>query len=236
MKMRAAVVSLALLLSTATLGQQKAEPKAVEITSEHHHHLFLKNAYTRVFKVEVAPHESTLLHHHAYDYLYVTLGPAFIENDVQGKPPVEAHQQDGEVHFTKGGFSHVAVNKADTPFRNVTIEILKPEKPAAKAASKPERGLDIGHGVVEDTVLDNDRVRAVDIQLAPGAMLPPHQHATPHLLVAVTDLALHRQTKGKPDEMVNEKAGGVVWVPAGGSRSVMNMGKAQARFISVEFK
>ena len=72
--------------------------------------------------------------------------------------------------------------------------------------------------------------------MAPGAMLPPHSHATPHLLVAVTDLALHRQTQGKPDDMLNEKAGGVVWVPAGGTRSVMNMGKAQARFISVEFK
>jgi quercetin dioxygenase-like cupin family protein len=60
----------------------------VQITSEPSHHLVLENEYLRVFKVEVAPHASTLMHRHRHDYVFVTLGDAHVSNEVEGKPPV----------------------------------------------------------------------------------------------------------------------------------------------------
>src|SRR6266496_586448 len=44
----------------------------VEITAEPHHRLALENQYVRVFKVDVPPHESTLMHRHRHDYIFVT--------------------------------------------------------------------------------------------------------------------------------------------------------------------
>src|SRR5580704_7524773 len=53
------------LLVPFLLAQTATE---VEITAEPSHHLALDNEYVRVFKVEVAPHSSTLMHRHRHDY------------------------------------------------------------------------------------------------------------------------------------------------------------------------
>ena len=78
-------VFLLLLVACILCAQTTSE---VEITAEPHHHLALQNQYVRVFKVEVAPHEATLMHRHHYDYIFVTLGASQVENDVAGKPPI----------------------------------------------------------------------------------------------------------------------------------------------------
>jgi hypothetical protein len=77
----------------------------------------------RVFKVEVAPHASTLMHRHRHDYLFVALGDAHVSNEVEGKPPVDLKLSDGETRFVAGNFAHVAKNLSDQPFRNATIEL-----------------------------------------------------------------------------------------------------------------
>src|SRR5208282_4949797 len=113
------------LLTPFLLAQTATE---VEITSEPSHHLALENEYIRVFKVEAAPHTSTLMHRHRHDYLYVTLGDAHISNEVEGKPPVDVRLADGDARFTPGNFAHIARNLSDQPFRNVTIELMQDEK------------------------------------------------------------------------------------------------------------
>ena len=92
---------------------------------EPHHHLKIENEYVRVYYVEAPPHEATLLHQHDHDYIYVSLGPADVVNAILNKPEIHLQLKDGETHFTRGGFAHVARNLADTPFRNITIELLK---------------------------------------------------------------------------------------------------------------
>jgi quercetin dioxygenase-like cupin family protein len=83
----------------------------VEITSEPSHHLVVDNEHVRVFKVEVAPHTSTLMHRHRHDYVFVTLGDAHLSNEVEGKSPVDLKLADGETRFTAGNFAHVASGK-----------------------------------------------------------------------------------------------------------------------------
>ena len=221
----------ALLLLLIVTSFSAAQEKAVPVEKEPDHHLALHNAYTNAFEVEVPPRATTLLHHHAHDYVFVSLGPAEIENAVEGKAPTDLKLRDGEVEFAKGGFSHRAINKLDTPFRNVTIEILKPARSVAKSR---ERALEIGMGGLADPVIDNDDVRVYDVQLAPGGMLHEQKYVHPMLLVAVSDLDVH-QTSGKKATMVKQKPGGLEWLPAA-SYGFMNMGKAQQRFILVEYK
>jgi quercetin dioxygenase-like cupin family protein len=117
------------LFSTSLLAQA---PEPVPLASgnmpgEPHHHLKIENEYVRVYYVEVPPHQNTQLHQHDHDYLFVTLGDSDVINAVRDKPEVHLILKDGETHFTRGGFAHVARNLANTPFRNVTIELLKPQ-------------------------------------------------------------------------------------------------------------
>jgi len=72
----------ALLLATIILAAQTTNE--VEITAEPHHHQALENEYVRVFKVEVPPHNDTLMHWHHHDYFFVTLGDTQVGNDVKG--------------------------------------------------------------------------------------------------------------------------------------------------------
>ncbi len=210
-----------------------AEIPAVPVEREPHHHLVLQNQFTRVYQVEIPPHQSTLLHHHVHDYLTIVLGRAEIQNAVEGKPATTAKLVDGQTSFAGGNFSHVITDAGNTPFRNLTIEILK--KPA-KNAAPPERGLEVGHGGLTDIVIDNASVRVTDTQSAAGGMLHKHRHAYPHLIVALTDLELHDMPAGKPAAILRQKTGEARWVPAGVTHEVMNMGQQPARFIVVEFK
>jgi quercetin dioxygenase-like cupin family protein len=236
MKLRAAAL---LLLSFAiSLSAQTATAPAVPVANEPHHHLALENQYVKVFKVEVPPHEATLLHQHDHDYVFVTLGASEVESAVAGKTPVQLKLQDGETRFTAGNFAHVASNLSGQPFRNVTIEFL--QDAGAKQVPPPkwdeERGLHVLEGGTQDILFVKDGVRVAEIQMNPGASLPKHHHAGPHLVVAVSDLELRSDVEGMGPMPGHFKSGDVKWLPGGYSHTLTNVGRQPAKFITLEFK
>ena len=217
-----------LILSAQTVSE-------VEITAEPSHHLALQNQYVRVFKVEVAPHQATLMHRHRHDYIFVTLGQSLVENQVAGKAPLKLSLQDGETWFVPGGFAHIATDLADQPFRNITIELLQDAK-ARSSAPHPwdeDRGLHILNGGTQDILFVKDNARATELQLNPGGVFPKPQHARPLLLVAVTDLNLRSGVGGK--SAIQLKAGDIAWMKAGFSGDLSNAGQQTAKFIILEF-
>jgi quercetin dioxygenase-like cupin family protein len=233
--MRSRLTLPTLLLAAITLAAQNTSE--VEITAEPHHHLALENEYVRVFQVEVAPHDVTLLHSHRHDYVFVTLGATEVSNDVKGKPPVTLKLQDGETRFVAGNFAHIARNLASTPFRNVTIELLQDE--AAHKTPPPkwdeERGLHVFTGGTQDILFAQDGVRVSETDLQPGAMLPSHHHSGPHLLVAVTDLEVRSDVEGQGPMPGHFKSGDVKWLPGGYTHTLTNLGKQEAKFVTLEF-
>jgi quercetin dioxygenase-like cupin family protein len=229
--------ALAFLLVFAAISFSAAADNdtAVPLSQEPHHHLVLENEYTRVYDVTVPAHQATLLHRHDNDYLGVILEPAETQNAVLGRPITTGHTGKGEVRFVVAPLSHRVTDTGETPFRNITIEILKKNSGTPTGAA-PARGLDIGHGGLIDTVVDNSQVRVQEVQIAAGGMLHKHTHRFPLLVVAVTDLDLHNMPQGKPEAMVHQAAGEVQWIAAGSTHEMMNAGKQQAHFIEVEFK
>ena len=229
---------LLLLVAAALLAAQTASE--VEITSEPHHHLTIENEHLRVFNVEIAPQEATLMHRHHHDYIYVTLGASHISNEVQGKAPVEVKLPDGETRFSAAPFAHVARDLSEQPFRNVTIEYLQDEK-LRKAAQEgrvkwdEERGLDVLQGGTKQVLFVNDGVRVSMIELQPGGVFPNHHHKGPHLLVAVTDLDIRSDVEGQGPMPGHFKAGESKWLPGGYSHTVTNAGHQPAKFVTVEF-
>ena len=227
-----------LLLTAVVLSAQSNATKEVEITAEPSHHLALENNYVRVFKVEVTPHASTLMHRHRHDYVFVTLGASEVSNEVEGKTPVTLRLQDGETRFTPGEFAHIAKNLSGKPFRNVTIEFLQDERARQSPPPKwdEERGLHVVDGGTQDILFVKDGVRVSEIELQPGAVLPSHHHAGPHLLVAVSDLEVRSDVEGKGPMPGQFKSGDVKWLPGGYTHTLTNVGKQEAKFVTLEFQ
>ncbi|HKB99144.1 MAG TPA: hypothetical protein VKD23_10185 [Terriglobales bacterium] len=208
----------------------------VEITSEPSHHFSLENEFIRVFKVEVVPHASTLMHRHRHDYVFVTLGDAHVSNEVEGKPPADLKFADGETHFVPGNFAHVARNLSDQPFCNVTIELMQDEKLRQTPSRWPEEsGEKTFPGGQSKILFVRDGVRVSEVNLESGAIVPSHHHDGPHLLVAVTDLDIRSDVEGMGPMPGQFKSGDVKWLPGGYSHTLTNVGKSPARFVTVEF-
>ena len=235
--MKHPLIFLAFLWAAVTLTAQISSTKDVEITAEPDHHLALENEYVRVFKVEVPPHAGTLMHWHRHNYVFVTLGASEVSNEVEGKPPVTLNLQDGETRFLPGNFAHTATNLSDQPFRNVTIELLQDEK--AHQSPPPDWNEDRGMRVLDrgtqDILFVKDGVRVSEIDLQPGATLPKHHHAGPHLLVAVSDLEVRSDVEGMGPMPGHFKSGDVKWLPGGYSHTLTNVGKSNAKFVTLEF-
>jgi len=208
----------------------------VEITSEPSHHLVVDNEYVRVFKVEVAPHTSTLMHRHRHDYVYVTFGDAHLSNEVEGKPPVDVKLADGETRFTAGNFAHVARNLSDQPFRNVTIELMQDEKLRQTPSHWPEEsGEKTFPGGSSKILFVKDGVRVSEVNLEPGAVTPSHHYDGPHLLVAITDLDVRSDVEATGPMPGKFKSGDAKWLPGGYTHTLTNVGKNPARLVTVEF-
>ena len=121
------ILHSALLLFNFSMQAQAPAANPVPIKEEPHHHLLIENEYVRAWGFSLAGHEATLLHTHDLPYIGVALGPGDFINLVVGKPEARATPMDGQMSYSKGGFAHVVRTDAGTPFRNFTIELLKPQ-------------------------------------------------------------------------------------------------------------
>lgn len=158
-------------LFTTLLAAQAIAPE-VELSAEPHHYLTLENKYVRVYNVEVPPHSDTLMHWHRHDYIYVTLGATDVVNEVKGKRPATLHLDDGETHFSPAPFAHIASNRSDQPFRNVTIEIVDDESLRNSAAHgdvkwDEDRALETFPGGTQQILFVKDGIRASEFELQP---------------------------------------------------------------------
>jgi quercetin dioxygenase-like cupin family protein len=228
------MVFLAALLSSS----QPSAPGVVEITAEPSHHLVLQNRYVRVFDVEVAARSTTQLHRHRHDYVFVSLGPSDISNEVEGKPPAHVKLVDGETNFTAGNFVHRVRNLSNTQFHNIAVEFLKDEKTGAIPAAEADdaRGLHILSGGTEQVLFVKDGVKVSEVELQIAGVEPKHHHAKAELMIALTDVVLRSDVVGKGASNLEMKAGEVKWLEGGFTHTVTNVGQGPAKYITLEFE
>jgi len=226
-----------LILLAAFLAFAQA-PAEVEITNEPHHHFLFQNELVRVFYVEVAPGEATLIHRHRHDYIYVTLGDYEVSNDIVGKPSVRVKLHDGDTGFLAGNYAHAARDLSNTPLRNITVELLQDEKARQSAPSTwgDDRGLQVLPGGTKQIFFVKDGVRASEIELQPGGSIPQHHHRGPHLVVALTDLDLRSDVQGKAAPIsARLKSAEAQWIKGGFTHTLTNVGRQPAKFVTLEF-
>ena len=83
--------------------------------------LLFENDRVRVWDLRLEPGQSTGLHRHTEDYLYVVIGGGALKGS--GGEPTE--MADGHVAFREipGEEIHEAVNAGDKPWRNIIVEL-----------------------------------------------------------------------------------------------------------------
>jgi hypothetical protein len=78
-----------------------------------------------------------------------------------------------------------------------------------------------------------DGVRVSDFELQPGATIPLHHHAGPHLVVALSDEQSRSEVKSKGSKILSMKRGESRWAAGGYSHILTNAGDHPAKCITL---
>ena len=226
--MRRATATL-LLLCAACAGQVPAPIPGSEVPQRKE---ILRNDRVTVSLLELAPGEATPMLQHDRDMLAVFVNGGRTRNTVFGHKPAGDNMAVGETRFHKAGYTHAIKNEGAGPFRVVIVEFADPQgkmKQVGPASHYCNPG-STAACVDEKNLFCTAKVCVEDVSIAPGAVTIKHSHATPHMLVAVSDYELTDQVEGKGTVARSRKSGEVEYIPAGISHRLTNAGQAPARF------
>jgi len=99
-----------------------------EISEEAGTRLLFENERVRVWDLRLEPGQSTGLHRHKEDYLYVVIGDGKLQAAGEDGERWEAMEmKDGDVRYREldGEDVHEAFNVGDEPWRNIIVELKK---------------------------------------------------------------------------------------------------------------
>jgi len=187
-------------------------PGAVLARREPHHHLAYEDSTIRVLRVHVPAHDTTLLHEHQADYFWIALGASTVVSARPATPDATITVPDLSFHYTPGKFAHVARSPGDTPFDNITVELLQPQTGARNLCESAVSGepLDCAPpsaptprffvGGDERPAFATDQLRVSLVTIAPGAALRPGTPAHIIWLIALdsTDAGQRLRITGGP--------------------------------------
>ncbi len=243
-----ALVALSCGLAAPTLAQ-----KSVSITSEPHHHLVYKSDRLRVFRVEVPAHSATLIHEHVVDYFWIAVGASEFVNAAVGKPEAPVVAADGSIHYTKGGFSHLARVDGAVPFRNVTLELPLAQthvrnlcevviagEPTDCPAAMRTAAMTYTGGTAFPA-FETDQVRVTRLTAGPDEAIEIAKSAKPPTIVVVDNIdgTVHMacgKTPDAPTVTLHAHSGDTFPGKSGEHCLLHNAGKSPVRFLAVEFR
>ncbi|MGH9711930.1 MAG: hypothetical protein ACRD5M_01360 [Candidatus Acidiferrales bacterium] len=231
-----------ILLVTFSLQAQAPVTAPVALKDEPHHHLLFENDYVRAWAFGIHGREATLLHNHDLPYFGIALGAAEFVNAVSGKPETHVALADGQVSYSKGGFAHLVRTETDAPFRNFTIELLKPQgaprnrcvKVIADGALDCPKTAATPLAAATTLVFETDEVAMQSGEVASVMQIGGADAKAAHLLAVMDQSDLSVGIPGKPPTIVH--AGEAIWLPAGTAATLLNQSKGNARFFLLTFK
>lgn len=92
----------------------------------------------------------------------------------------------------------------------------------------------VGTSLNNKVLLDNDQVRVIEIESAPGVVTPWHSHPN-NVIYALNDGKLEITEKGKPAKVIEFKAGQALYFPAV-THMAKNVGTTSLKLIMTELK
>jgi hypothetical protein len=220
-------------------------PTIIPLASEPHHHLALHNEYVNVYQVQVAPHDSVLLHRHDFDAISVMISTAQVTVITPGKPDEHRKLVDGQVRLQARGYVHSTTIDGENTYRNVTVELLLPQQGAhnlcaAVMASGPLNCPTIHTSPPSESHISQPQFET-DHTLVTLIRVLPHQRVAigdPHhseLVVALdSDVLANEEGKGAGKSL---HSGDFVWLGQDKAAQVFNnSGDKEARIILFTLK
>lgn len=92
----------------------------------------------------------------------------------------------------------------------------------------------VATNVYKKVLLDNDQVRVLQVEFAPGDVTAWHQHPN-HVIYALTDGKLEITDKGKPANVLTIKAGDTMYLAAV-THMAKNVGTTPLKLVVTELK
>lgn len=209
---------------------------------EPHHHLALHNDYVKVFKVEVSPGDSIVLHRHDQDTVAIAIGDQLVTVGIPGKPDVHQKNVDAQVRLQRGGYVHSTHVDGDMPYHTVAVELLHPQTNfhnvcavilPGQPLNCPDKPPKASSAYTSQPLLESSET---SVRLA---SVPPGENVIigdlkDMLIVALDSATLSSSLKKGNDQTLHP--GDFVWFANGGpSRVFRNKGKGEARFIGFAF-
>lgn len=236
-------VAAGLLCMVCATAQQ-----AVPAAREPHHHTVYEDALVRILDVRIEPRGSTLLHRHDTDYVWVALGDSRLVDTIPGKPETHIQAADASIHFSRGGFAHVARNDSDGAFHDVMVDLLQPQTAPRNVCGEvlPGEYLHCHEpgpewlGANLQIQFETDQTRIGILEIAPNATLAIPPEDVPPLLIPLegAEAEAISRVNGAPTESSSRRILKTVEVLRSSADHVSelrNIGKAPARFLVVEF-
>ena len=194
-------------------------------------HLFtFQDENVSLENVVVPAGRSTTYHSHNQDLFFVITSGAKIKNQFLGKDPVDLDFKLGNVYFapyTKNPGVHQIINLEEkNTLRLLGLGIVKPDAghftPSTRAAKY-------------EVVMDNERVRAWRLKLAPGESAPLVKQTAPGARFVVAGGDVVDKRPGKPDQPLMLRNHDFMELPPE-ERMLENTGSTPIEIVEVELK
>lgn len=200
---------------------------------EPHHHVRLENEYLRVLQITIDPGDATLWHEHTLDFAGVTVHGSELRNETPNsdKAAVIQARPGAVAWFNYEGHSYVhrITDIGREPFVVDGFEILIPKPrgfPVSDRAQAPAYAME----------LNNDRLRAWRLKLAPGASAAPIVQGGPGFRVVLTGERITEAAADGAEQTLRLARGDFAYQPPGQSRAVRNSGTAPVELVEFEIK
>ncbi len=211
----------------------QVETPAVPVDKAPFHVPVFRNEYVALVNVQIPPGRMAGYHTHSLDQISVLVGDADTVGQVLGEQPAPARRNPrGNVGFTeysKKALTHKVSNVGPTPFHNVVITLVYPQRGRFTPGSRSEVA-----GYTQ--ILDNARVRAWRLVLEPGQAVAAITQSAPGIRVVIDGGEIAENVPGEAERGMAPKTGEFFWQEPGVTRAVRNTGTSRIQLVEFELK
>ena len=241
MNSRQALIA-AILCCPSVCGSQELD--VIPLKSEPHHHLALHNEYVNVYSVQVSPHDSVRLHKHDADAISIVMSDSEITVRAPGKPDSHQRVVNGQLRLQSAGYVHSTSIDGDTPYRNITVELLAAQKSRRNLCAtviadqpmncpEPSDHSD-GRGRSEQPQFQTDETNVTLIRILPRQSTALQAPGVPQLLVVLDDVST-ASNGSSPGRILG--TGDFLWRDPNGAPEIFtNHGAKEVRLVAFAFQ